>query len=173
MQNFDPYIVIEDTPSRLHLKESNFRQNLHFFLFRILPFILVMPMLLIFAVAGNSTNLSKGMLLLTAICYVVPAILLLTRTYVTEVEIDKAGINLTSKTLSGQKEMYYPIADIANIRSRIRRGKAPGFFYFLNFKIGGKRQRFLTVNRMNMSAAKREFVNQKLRDVTGLDVVNV
>jgi hypothetical protein len=169
METFAPYTVLEDSNIKLHLKEPNWRQNLLFFIFRILPILLVM-LTVIFINAV--TQIQAPAITATIAAMTIPSAILLSIPIMTEVEITPLAVVVFTNNLTGKEEKTIAIADAEKIICKKIRGKHKALLYFLLLKAGGKRQRFLTFHRFYMNDAKREFINTHLQKITKLEVIN-
>jgi hypothetical protein len=169
MEYLRPYIVIEDSDAKLHLKEPKWKKNVMFFIFRVLPFIYIAAMIVIlFTMEERNSGALVGMLLMTTF----PFIILLRISYPVEVEINSLYITLHLKATQGEYVKNIAIADVEKILVRKRRAKSRGLFYYLIFKASGKRQRFLSFPGFYKRDAKRDYINRKLVSITRLQVEN-
>lgn len=167
MNLFSPYRVLEDSEKKIRLQEPSWRKALLFFLFRLLPLLLIAGAT-IFMFSEKGTLPIHLQILLVAGA-VLSASLMLFRPLVYEVIITNYNISLTRQVFLSVQEENITINEIDHVLVRMRRGKGGGLTYTLQLK-NGKLFRFLHIPVINMSREKRELISTKISRLTGLPV---
>ncbi len=170
MNVFSPYIVLEDCPSQIHIKENNLRKNLHLFILRFFPVVFLSAG--IFLLLASSPAVPKWANVVMIIASIIAAIFIFSRKLVTEVLITKMGIDITYNYFLSSRKESYPIAFIDRITYRRRGGRAPGIFYSAVIKGSNKKERLLRIPTSYMNEEKKTIIKSKLETLTGLKVVN-
>jgi hypothetical protein len=169
MADFSPYITLEDTSVRLVLEEPRWRQHLHFFLLRILPFIVAIT----FFIGMANSDFPSHLQIIISIFFLVYVVVLLNIPYIIKAEITPIAVVITSNRLFNTAEETIVISDVEKIVSRIRHGKHKALLYYLVLKTNRKRKRFLSFNRFRISNENRTLINNKLQSITGLQADNL
>jgi hypothetical protein len=169
MGDFSPYLTLEDTSVRLVLEEPKWRQRLHFFLLRILPFVVAIT----FFIGVAKSDFPNHLQIIISIFFLVYVAVLLNIPYIVRAEITPIAVVITSNRLFNITEETIVISDVEEIVSRIRHGKHKALLYYLVLKNNRKRKRFLSFNRFHISDANRKLINDKLQTTTGLQARNL
>ncbi len=172
MQSFQPYLVSEDHASRLHLVDPKWRQRVYFIIFRVVPFFFLFQLVLLAFASRNEPNIPPAVIIGVIAITIIPIVLLLSRSYISEVDISPMSILITRKYIYGKKTFEFLLSDVREIRCRKRVGKGGGLFYLLILKNRSTPRRFLSIPTFFMSDAKRSFINEALQKITGFQVVN-
>ncbi len=170
MNAFSPYILLEDSPSKIYLKETNFRRNLHLFVLRFFPVVFLSAG--IFLVLASSPAIPQWPNVIIIVALIVATFFIFSRKLVTEVLITKMGIDITYNYFFSSRKESYPIAFIDRITYRRRGGRAPGIFYSAVIKGSNKKERLLRIPTSYMNEEKKTIIKNKLETLTGLKVVN-
>ncbi|TDH19747.1 hypothetical protein EXU57_22880 [Segetibacter sp. 3557_3] len=172
MQSFQPYIVSEDSASRLHLVEPTWRQRVYFIIFRVVPLFFLLQLILLAVASRDEPEIPPAVIIGVISITIIPVALLLSRSYVAEVDISPTSIGITRKYCFGKRTFEHLITDIKEIRCRKRVGKGGGLFYQLALKNNSTPTKMLSIPTLFMSDAKRSNINETLQKITGLRVVN-
>ncbi len=132
MNIFQPYELLADAPECLHLKETAFRERMHFIVFRVFP--ILMLLFVWFIIFHNQSHIPMGWNYLIIFSGIHVTAILFFRSYITEIKITGSEIYIVRKTVSGVKEITISIHDVEKITFRRRRGKAVGAFFVLQTK---------------------------------------
>lgn len=170
MNVFSPYILLEDSPSQIHLKENNLRKNLHLFILRFFPVVFLSAG--IFLLLASSLAIPKWTNVVMIIASIIAAIFIFSRKLVTEVLITKMGIDVTYNYFFSTRKQSYPISFIDHIAHRKRGGKAPAYIYSAVIKGDNKREQLFKIPALYMSEEKRTIIKNKLETLTGLKVID-
>ncbi len=170
MNVFSPYILLEDSPEKIHLKENNFRRNLHLFVLRFFPAVFLSAV--IFLVVASSPAIPKWSNAIIIVALIASAIFVFTRKFVTEVVITNMSIEVTYNYFFSSRKESFPIAFINHITYRRRGGKAPGVFYSAVIRGSNKKERLLKIPTLYMNEEKKTIIKNKLETLTGLKVIN-
>jgi hypothetical protein len=169
MADFSPYLTLEDTSVRLVLEEPKWRQWLHFFLLRILPFAVAIT----FFIGIAKSDFPNHLQIIISIFFLVYVAVLLNIPYIIKAEITPIAVVITSNRLFNSTEETIVISDVEEIVSRIRHGKHKALLYYLVLKNNRKRKRFLSFDRFHITDANRKLINDKLQTITGLQAHNL
>ena len=170
MEDYRPYLVVEDSSTRLHLKEAPWRQSLLFLAVRILPMLYVGAMIFFLF---NATDVPDHFKAVAIVMFAIPIIILLNFPLIIEVDITPIAISIKKNNVFGNKVEEIAIADIDKIVCRRMRGKRKGFLFSLVLKQAGTKRRMLSFNRFFMNDVKRQLLQDKLQTITRLHVENI
>jgi len=92
MNIFSPYILLEDSPSKIHLKKNDFRKNLHLFVLRFFPVVFLSAA--VFLLIASSPVIPKWFNVFMIIALIIAAFLVFSRRLITEVLITKTEIEV-------------------------------------------------------------------------------
>lgn len=171
MQDYKPYNVIEESDSRLYIKEPNWRKNVYFFVFRILPFFFLLEVLAALFFTYGKSEIPRAGFVGLFIFNCIPAAILFSRRYITEIDLTPLGIEFTRNTLSGKQQIAYAITDIDHFLWRKKHGKGGGYFYYIVLKTGNRRVRFLRFSLFRTSDQKINAINDTIKKISRLEVV--
>ncbi len=107
MNVFSPYIVLKDSPSKLHLRETNLRENFNLIILRFLPFVYLF--FAVFFIITKSKDVPAMVSVVMVGAIVIPALLMSTAKFVLEVTVTKMEIDVRYNAFFGQKEISYPV----------------------------------------------------------------
>jgi hypothetical protein len=169
MADFSPYVTLEDTSVRLVLEEPKWRQRLHFFLLRILPFLVAIT----FFIGVAKSDFPNHLQIIISIFFLGYVAVLLNIPYIIKAEITPIAVVITSNRLFNTTEETIVISDVEEIVSRIRHGKHKALLYYLVLKNNRKRKRFLSFDRFHITDTNRKLINDKLQTITGLQAHNL
>ena len=170
MDNNNPYIVIEDSSTALHLKERKWRRNALFFLLRIFPIVYFIAMIFF---VSNAKDLPPVFLPVAIVAMAIPIIILLNFPLIKEVEVTRLAINIKYSNVFGPKERVIATSDIEKIICRRMRGKFKGYTYAAVFKQSGKKYRFLKFHRFYLNKSRKEALQNQLQTITKLPIQNI
>jgi mannose/fructose/N-acetylgalactosamine-specific phosphotransferase system component IID len=74
MNVFSPYIVLKDSPSKLHLRETNLRENFNLIILRFLPFVYLF--FAVFFIITKSKDVPAMVSVVMVGAIVIPALLI-------------------------------------------------------------------------------------------------
>lgn len=143
MNIFSPYIVLEDSQSKLHLKKSSLRTNLMVFVLRFFPFVYLLIAIFLIIYKGDTYPAIVSVIMLAAL--VIPAIFMFTRKFILEVTITKMGIDVIYNAFFKKQSISYPVNFIDHIYGRKRGGKAPAYIYYAVTKTHNKKERIFNI----------------------------
>ena len=172
MEAFKPYVVVSQSAGSLHLSEPQWRKRVYFVVFRILPFFFAFQVLLLAVASRNEPEIPAVVIYFVGVITLVPASILLSRSYTTEIEISPLAVVLKRNSLFAKKMESILVADVDSIVCKRRTGKGGGFFYFLHFKAKQPNQKLLSIPSFFMNPSNRAAINENLEKITGLTVVN-
>jgi hypothetical protein len=166
MNTFAQYHVIEHTPAKLVVRMSRGQQRLHFFAFRVMPWIMLTAFITSLSFAQQ---MPMGLIYGLSLLALLAMTLLLLKQYVTILTIAEKNFTITFKTLTGTRVVTIPFQDAGFISYRMRRGKGGGLFYYLH-TVQDKRIHLLKIPVFWMSREKAHAINSVLEKLTGLQV---
>jgi hypothetical protein len=170
MNVFSPYILLEDSPSEIHLKENNFRKNLHLLILRFFPVLFLSAgIFLLLASSPTIPNWANAVMIIASI---VSAIFIFSRKLVTEVLITKMSIDVNYNYFFRTHKQSYPVSFIDHLAYRRRGGRAPAYIYSAVIKGDNKREPLLKIPALCISEEKRTIIKNKLETLTGLKVID-
>lgn len=170
MEAFKPYVVVSQTADTLQLSEPKWRKRVYFVVFRILPFFFAFQVILLAVASRNEPEIPAVVIYSVAAITLIPASILLSRSYTTEIEISALAVVLKRNSLFGRKEETIAVADIDSILCKRRTGKGGGFFYYLKYKSKQSNQKLLSIPSFFMNPSNRAGINENLEKITGLTV---
>lgn len=143
MKIFSPYIVLEDSPSKLHLRENKFRRIISSFFLRVFPFTYLLFTVLFLITKNETVPPIAGFILIAGL--IIPAIIIFRAKLVLEVAITKMSVDVVYITFSKLQETSYSIPLIDYISKRRRGGKAPAYIYSVVTKVDNKKHRMFKI----------------------------
>jgi hypothetical protein len=133
MNVYHPYDTLIDNTECLHLKQNESRERLQFITLRVVPILLMLVVWYILQRVG--TLIPMGWNYVLIIVTLVVSLLLLLRSYTTEIKIIKSKeIFLVLKTVFGTKEKRIVVDQIKKISMIRKSGKSSDISFVLNVK---------------------------------------
>jgi hypothetical protein len=132
MKIYQPYEELADTPDTLHLKLNDARERMLFVLYRAFPIGVFLMMW--FVLQQIAWQIPMGFNYLLILIAVASIILLLFRSYITEIKITAGNIFMVQKTVTGTKEINIPVEEAAYIVLQEKGGRGGGAKFILHTK---------------------------------------
>jgi len=169
MNIFAPFILKEDTASRIHLVDSSVHQIFILLLTRIMPLLLVAGAVFVALNTGNEIPIP--LLIIFIACVVGVVIIVLAHKNTRELQLDKIGFTITYQAVIGSKTIQVPYGDVHHIHLQIKRGKVAGHYYSLVLKWGKKLPLF-KIPRVYMNFEKERLISEKIKSLSGLFITS-
>lgn len=166
MVAFDPYIVVENSPGKLHLKLSFKDRILSIMASRIIPFLIIIILL----VTMQKEEVSGSIMVLAGLVFLaISTILILNAKTGIEIVFEPDAVEIVSLRMLGKRRNRIPYSDIGWIHLEIFEDPdVSGAYYYLVMK-DGQRKIMLKIPE-DEDALLLLPISERLTELTGLEV---
>ncbi len=168
MTNFDPYIIVTNTPEKLQLSLSKAREGIYQVTYRAVPVIIILSAW--FIVQEMDTNLPVYIQYLLIAVALAALALLIFRSYVQEITVQPGHIFFTQKNIRGSRYIKLPVPDIEKLAWHKQGGKRKRISLFAYSK-PGKKFELLRIPQRYIQQQNLQSIAGIIQSITGLPVV--